>query len=304
MHSADSKPLHVQCSTTDDRSDALALVLSHLPADDRSRHVAAWTDALENSQAHLCVGYRGGELTAATLVQLQPGRTAVVLPPRAVADEPRETLSELMLHVADDLANRGVQLAQALLATDHGADVEVLRAAGFGHASELLYLVSLAGAFPTSRPQDGLEFVPYVQHEHGRLATMVERTYEGSRDFPSLDKVRDIADVLAGYRAIGKFDPGLWSIACARAADVGCLLLTDDPGKNTCELLYMGIVPSARGRGYGVALARFAQWLTGQAGRERLTAAVDAANGPAISAYAAAGFTCWDRRSVFLRVLS
>lgn len=301
MHGADRNPLHVNWSTADDRAGALALALSHLRPDDRARHIAAWSDALATERARLCVGYRGGRLAAASLVELQPGRTAVVLPPRTVADEPPETLAALMTYITDDLEKRGVQLTQALLATDHGIDAQVLQAGGFGHVSDLLYLVSQAGEFPSACPQDGLEFVPYAEGEHDRLASIVEQTYVGSRDFPRLDKLRNIDDVLAGYRAVGKFDPRLWMIARNRGGDVGCLLMADDPTRNSCELVYMGIVPSARGRGLGVALARHAQWLTGQAGRERLTTAVDAANAPAIAAYAAAGFVGWDRRSVFLR---
>ena len=37
------------------------------------------------------------------------------------------------------------------------------------------------------------------------------------------------------------------------------------------------------------------------AGAQRLILAVDAANEPAIAAYGTAGFSAWDRRSVFMR---
>jgi ribosomal protein S18 acetylase RimI-like enzyme len=63
----------------------------------------------------------------------------------------------------------------------------------------------------------------------------------------------------------------------------------------------MGVVPEARGQGLGISIVRHAQYLARAAGRERLVLAVDAANEPAIAVYAAAGFVCWDRRSVFLR---
>jgi GNAT superfamily N-acetyltransferase len=242
-------------------------------------------------------------LTAAIVARIEPGRTAIVVPPRARAGEPPETTRELLDTCIGHLARRGVRLAQALLATDHGVDAEVLIAGGFRHACDLLHLVSLVGSFPTSTPPDDLQFVSYCPAEHKRLASIVEKTYEGSLDCPQLDKLRDIEDVLAGYRAVGAFDPARWLIVRNRGSDVGCLLLADHPSSNAWELVYMGIVPAERGRGFGVALARYAQWLTGRAGRERLTVAVDAANVPATSAYAAAGFVAWDRRSVFLRAI-
>jgi hypothetical protein len=135
------------------------------------------------------------------------------------------------------------------------------------------------------------------------MARLVERTYQGSLDCPALDGVRRIADVLEGYRAIGIFDPTRWIIARHREQDIGCLLLADHPRDHQWELVYMGVVPEARGHGWGVAIARHAQWLARQAGRKRLVLAVDAANLPAIAVYAAAGFVTWDHRSVYLRIL-
>ena len=49
--------------------------------------------------------------------------------------------------------------------------------------------------------------------------------------------------------------------------------------------MYMGLTPESRGRGWGLAVTRHAQWLAGQSGRERMVLAADAAN--------AAGDTVW-----------
>jgi ribosomal protein S18 acetylase RimI-like enzyme len=66
----------------------------------------------------------------------------------------------------------------------------------------------------------------------------------------------------------------------------------------------MGIVPTSRGAGWGVEIARQAEWLAGVASRGRVVLAVDAENSPAVRMYAAAGFQAWDRRHVFVRVAS
>ncbi len=86
--------------------------------------------------------------------------------------------------------------------------------------------------------------------------------------------------------------------------DIGCLLLADHPESNQWELVYMGLVPEARGRGWGAKIARHAQWEAQRAGRERLVLAVDAANRPAVAMYQQAGLFAWDRRVVLLRVLT
>jgi ribosomal protein S18 acetylase RimI-like enzyme len=84
---------------------------------------------------------------------------------------------------------------------------------------------------------------------------------------------------------------------------VGCLLLGEDAAGAQWELVYMGVVPEARGRGIGLDLTRHAQWVARAAGCARMVLAVDATNAPALAVYAAAGFSSWDHRSVFLRVL-
>jgi RimJ/RimL family protein N-acetyltransferase len=108
--------------------------------------------------------------------------------------------------------------------------------------------------------------------------------------------------VLTGYQATGRFDPGHWRIVRSDGRDVGCLLLADHPAADQWELVYMGLVPAARGHGLGAEMIRFSQYLTGQAGRGRLVLAVDADNAPALALYASAGFLRWDRRSAFLRI--
>ena len=108
---------------------------------------------------------------------------------------------------------------------------------------------------------------------------------------------------MEGYRAVGHFRPDLWFIVRLDNEDVGCALVAEHSSDFVWELVYMGIVPEARGRRLGLEITRFVQWLAAHDQVRRLVLAVDAANDPAIAMYAAAGFVSWDRRSVFVRVL-
>jgi hypothetical protein len=110
-------------------------------------------------------------------------------------------------------------------------------------------------------------------------------------------------DVIAGYQATGSFDPARWFLLRHDGSDVGCLLLAEHAANRQWEVAYVGLAPEARGRGWGVATIRQAQWLARRARVGRLLLAVDAANAPAIATYAAAGFSAWDRRTVMLRIL-
>src|SRR5690606_684037 len=93
-----------------------------------------------------------------------------------------------------------------------------------------------------------------------------------------------------------------WLLAQHDGRDIGCALLTEH-FNDDWELSYLGVVPEARGRGFGLALIRQAQWLAAQAKAPHLTLAVDAGNAPAISVYSAAGFKTQQPSSVFSRVL-
>ncbi|MGA2258993.1 MAG: GNAT family N-acetyltransferase [Thermoguttaceae bacterium] len=247
--------------------------------------------------------FRESELIGSILVQTQAGRTAVIWPPRLVAGELRETAHSLLLRGIEDLPRLGIRVVQALLPTDMGTDAELLVATGFQHVSDLLYLVCLADQFPTSPPSPELQFRAYSPEVRVRFPQLVDATYEDSLDCPAVNGVRKVDDVLQGYRATGFFDPERWLIVCHQGDEIGCLILTDYPEHATWELIYMGLLPAARGRRWGVGIVRHAQWLCGKAFRKRLVLAVDAANEPALRMYAAAGFQSWDRTSVFIRVL-
>jgi ribosomal protein S18 acetylase RimI-like enzyme len=271
-------------------------------------------------------GYRAGELVGLIRVQILPGRSAVIAAPRMLTDASTDTAVSFLEAVLHALKTHDVQVVQALVKDVHSAEAQLLTAAGFQHAADLEYLVSLANVFPASPPTGELKFRAYTEHEHAHFAALVERTYVDSQDCPAAAGLRAIDDVLAGYRGSAVFEsakenpaqwsaqgnpaqwsaqgnPAQWIIASNDGADVGCLIIADEPDHNQSELMYIGVVPEARSRGLGLSLVRYAQWMTRTAGRSRLVLAVDAANDPAIAMYTAAGFITWDRQSVLLRAL-
>ena len=65
----------------------------------------------------------------------------------------------------------------------------------------------------------------------------------------------------------------------------------------------MGVIPSARGRALGGELIREAKRLARESGMEQSVLAVDAANHPARTAYERAGYSAFDGRRVWLRVI-
>jgi ribosomal protein S18 acetylase RimI-like enzyme len=298
--------LRIEPAAPDERADALHQVFGHLAHAERTSVVAALLEGAAEQEIAiegLLAARRDDRLVGAVWVQVQPGASAVVWPPGIQAEEPGETAAALLGAASEFLATQPLRIAQALLPEREGEPAERLKASGFAHLTDLSYLVSMEAAFPLSPPASGLEFETYSSANHARLVELIPRTYEQTQDCPQLNGVRQIGDVLDGYRATGVFAPERWMLIRQVGEDIGCLLLADHPGAQQWELVYMGIVPEARGQGLGVQIARYAQWLTRLARRARLVLAVDTANEPALAMYTQAGFLAWQHRSVFLRVL-
>jgi mycothiol synthase len=266
---------------------------------------------------------REGRLVGAVAVQLQAGRVGIVWPPRLVPREPLATAQQLLAVACAGLVRRGACLAHAILERVTRADAILLRDAGFRPMATLLYLLCPESEMPTDLPAGKggqapfagtarrvlrtngacplLEFVPFDPSQRDRLAQLIEATYADTLDCPMLNGRRNMDDTLTGYQSAGVFDPRRWFFVRHRECDVGCLLLADHPQHDNWELVYMGLVPSARGSRWGQAVVRHAQWLTRQAGRERLVLAVDAANHPAVTMYTDVGFRTFGRRRVYLK---
>ncbi len=276
----------------------------------------------------LLVGRRGDRLAAAIWAQIRAGRVASLWPPGLAAGESAAAAAAIIDLAAGKAAAAGARVVQTLLETDAGPEAKWLRQCGFQHIADLLYLVSLREDFPNVRPESELEFEPLgkagelgiSEPQSERLAEIIRRTYIDTQDCPAVHGMRTMDDVLATYRAVGEFNAARWFFVRRKTVDIGCLIMASHPHEQNCELVYMGIVPEARGNGWGLEIVRYAQWLAGngedgekiaeenasavETAAARMILAVDAANSPAIATYAAAGFQTWDRRSAFLREIA
>jgi mycothiol synthase len=242
-------------------------------------------------------------LVAAVLAQVLAGRAAVVWAPQVAAgiasDAARGLSLDLLSALDGYLAARGVHLAQFLAPSDAVAD-DFWPAAGYQWAGELLYL-----AIPLARSPIGPTDLPFELapsgNDESRLEEVLAATYRGSLDCPLVDGLRQPGDVLTGYRTVGTYRPEWWLVARVGSEDAGCLILADHPAQDQAELVYLGIAPNYRGRGWGARLIEHARCLATRAGRCRLVLAVDARNHPARAQYDAAGALTWDARRVWIR---
>lgn len=246
---------------------------------------------------------RSGRRVGAIWANILPGRVASIVGPSIEGDRQTTAANELVAATDRFAADHGVRVAQTIVETDDDAKRKWFAAAGYEHNIVIDYLACpLDDLPPQVADRRALEFVTYSAERHDRFAAVLQTTFQDSQDCPVLNRVRHREDVLAGYRAVGRFAPQRWFILRARRRDVGCLLLADHPADEQWELVYLGIVPAVRGIGFGTDATRFAQLQAASAGRRRLILAVDAGNMPAQAVYRKTGFVAWDRKRVLLRI--
>lgn len=250
-------------------------------------------------------GNGAGDINGVAWIQLLAGETACLWLPPDQADANRPLLQA----VASFLDGRNIPLAQLVAGEGDGYEPESLAAAGFPKFAELLYLYAdlsrsdfVTSAANTPRRADGPAFVGHAGADPERLGRLLERTYIGTLDCPGLDGVRPLPQVLEGYRSQGTHRPEHWYAIRHDDQDVGALILTEHRGLGNWELIYMGLVPEVRGRGWGTEVVRFALAVAAGEGAERLVLAVDAANQPALDVYRRLGFVDWARRIVYARL--
>jgi mycothiol synthase len=287
------------------RGQALAIVLCELAPSQRrevAKSLLESNNAATADEEPLFIARRGARLCGAAWGQSQTGNVAVFWPPQLVSGEDSTTANLLARAVVVDLDSKKVDLAQSLLVAPDCELVELLLRVGFRHLADLIYLSCESARFPLVTPEPcEIEFEEYAGSERQRLARLIQRTYEGTLDCTALEGARDMDDVIEGYEATGAFRQGNWMFVRQGGADVGVLLLADHPAAMHWELMYMGIVPEYRGRGWGRQIARYAQWLARGARAERLLVAVDSTNKPAVNTYRSTGFEIWELRAVYVR---
>ncbi len=291
----------IACCKTAQRVDALRVLHAGLPTDQQIGLVHALQAVRGEDDsvfAGLLVAVAFDEVIGATWAQLTAGQTAVVWLPTATSP----AAVGLMEALATFLDENDVTLAQFLVSADGAVSPELLAAADIQKLAKLAYLTVDGRLFPAERPSGQLDFQPDAGADPRRLGELLSRTYENSQDCPQLNGVRHSTDVLDGYREQGAFAPERWFFVQRAGRDVGALILTVHPDSGNWELVYMGLVPEARGDGLGRQILEFAMWQAGLGGADRLVLAVDEANQYAREMYERAGFVAWDYRTVYARL--
>lgn len=280
---------------------ALELLLAEsAPADRKAMAADILSQLPEQGDNGLLVASNHGAITGVGLGQVHRGRTGSVWRPRFPGEDVDSLGAELVSRSADWLAGQDVRVLQSLVSPTDLAAANWLTKGGFAQVARLGYLVWSDGQQAEAAPS--LRFTPVSTSTNAVLAEVIEQSYLETLDCPALNGARTTPEVLEGYREIGDHWPDAWLIAWRDQRPIGCLILADHPAANQCELVYMGLIPEARGQGLSGQIVEQAKRLARERGCPRVVLAVDLQNAPALRLYAHQGFELWDERDVFVRI--
>ena len=296
---------------------ALELLFSEWPADARAQRIVEIHQEIEDEEfdpQDLLLAEIDDQLVGVQLTILRDDDVGMVWPP--VVDRPLlkrmsgpvgEVIEdELLAEAARQLDAEDAWIGQALLEPNQSREHAAMQRNGFLRMTELRFfersltrsssLAKRAKASPWSyetfhRTKNRLAFV-----------NVLEATFRGSLDCPELNGVRDGQQSLKNHEAAGSSQPDRWRMYRRAGVDVGILLMTERPDQQAWEVLYLGVLESARGCGIGRAMLLDALDAARDANVERLLIVADTRNIPAVSLYESLDFQPVATRVAFVRL--
>ncbi len=295
-----------EAARPDEWPAAFRLLFRHVSDDERDTRVANVLRLVERGQlnAQGVFVLRSAEgLVGVMVCQALPGAMALVWPPQCSGGvEQIERENRLLHHAAGWLRSRGVKLAQSLFPPDGIVGADSLERNGFVHITHLAYLRHTLVVPPHClATPERLEFAT-VEADPERFATTLIRSYEGTLDCPEINDVRTVEEILEGHRSQGIYDAQRWWLGMDASRPVGVLLSVQTAETGEWDVAYVGIVPEARGRGFGRELMLKVLFEARAADVPAVTLSVDGRNHPAQKLYRYLGFETFDRREVYLAI--
>lgn len=234
----------------------------------------------------------GGQGRAAALVQALPGALGLIQQTRSDSPEEADALAQA---ACEWLRGRGVKVCQAFAAESEAADMIALERCGFRCVTRLISLRSTLD-FETAPMSLAIKAVtpPFPDIFRSTL----QATDHETLDCPELNGERTPEELFASF--VEPSAGTTWHLARHMGKPVGVVVLANGESAEEVELSYLGLVPSARGRGLGRELVLFARAETRRRGASSLTVSVDSRNNPALQLYRRCGFVEVERRVVWL----
>ncbi len=304
--------LTVRIAIATEIADGLMLQFRRYTTEERTERLQALLDARERNEStfECLIALQDDRVVGAQLLIRQRDDTFYVWPAELEKQFAQTTVAVEALRQLYELADQRFRdsqfwIAQSLLELDRKKQSAEMTRHGFPYLTDLLFMGrSFAGADPLPDRPTAFTSVAFDEPVNGeRFARVLEATYVDTLDCPELNAgERTGANALAGHKIAGLFDPQGWRIFQVDGEDVGISLLTQHFPDPVWEVVYIGIIPSARGRGLGRAILVDSLYYVLGHGAWEIVLGVDKRNQPAIAMYEQLEFGLIEQRLVHARL--
>ncbi len=244
---------------------------------------------------------QAGERVAGAYMMLLGARVAALAGVRGI-DNHNTTAARLLNQLVQEVRAQGVVQVQAILDGTESIATEIVELAGFVPLAELQQLalpLNLDTQSKASSSSDeglcvelpeSLKWVKACDVPRAKLTQLLAHTFIETLDCPALNGLRTPDDVLEGFLDGQELAAQThWWLLESGDRFIGCVLVNKLPS-GAAELVYMGLGPTSRGRGYGRLLLEQGIRNAMAMQADVFLAAVDCANWPANRLYLQAGF--------------
>ncbi len=293
-----------------EQETALAILFRDLDDASRQQHIS---DLLEQASIGqlpldgLLLAKSDGRPVGCGLYLIERDQTAFVWPPAVDAEnclsvDPENIADAILQRICREVDAADAWIGQCILEGDKTVDQQRLIRNGFGYLTDLVFMQrQLTEQLPASSVESLTAIEYQSDTNRNQFIQLLQRTFQGTLDCPELRDRRSAADMLDGFDASRPKGRAHWKLYQSESQQWGIVLINERPEDKTWEIIYMGVVPEARGKKLGREMLLAS--LDGLSDREcdSIMLAVDCRNHYAIDTYDEIGFEEIGRRSIYCR---
>lgn len=299
--------ISVSSATTAEQAEASAFIFADTEIDERETQIQEFLSSITSGkidQNQILIARESEILIGVGILVFTDSATAFIWPPFTKRNDCATALLQEMVKRID---HSNVSIGQSLLDPGQMNQRRLLSQNGFPHLTNLIFMRNPLTISDDSKAQNetSLQWIKYDKHQNRqRFLELLELTHTASQDCPALNHIRTAEESLDSHRSSGDSNEKLWYLFHKEGIDLGVLLLSEHREDKVWEVVYMGVAPEQRGKGYGTAFIQHALLEARAHDQNGVILAVDHKNSYAIKIYEDMGFLRQNTLSVHAHLRS
>lgn len=297
----------VSSAATAEQWEASAFIFADTPVAERETQIHEFLSSITSDHMDhnpILIARESETLVGVGILVFTDSATAFIWPPFTKRNDCAKAILQEMVKRID---HSDVSIGQSLLDPGQINQRRLLSQNGFPHLTNLIFMRHPLTEIIQSVPENeaSLQWIKFDKSQnYQRFLDLLERTHQESHDCPKLNHIRTAEESLESHRSSGDSDEKHWYLFHREGIDLGVLLLSEHQEDQVWEVVYMGVSPEQRGKGYGSAFLRHGLREAKAQKQTAVILAVDHKNSYAIKIYEDMGFLRQNTLSVHAHLRS